>query len=434
MDRQAAGEHVEKFTAYLDELASVIGQANRIGPLRDYCTGLLLPAERKSVEPMAAMTAPTRTAAQHQSLLHFVGQGNWSDEKVLAKVREIVLPKIEAHGPICAWIQDDTGFPKKGRHSVGVARQYCGQLGKQDNCQVAVSLSLANTHASLPVAYRMYLPKVWAEDKERREKAGVPEDIVFKTKPEIALDQLKWACAAGLPRGVVLIDGGYGVDTDLRNGISALGLQYAVGIGPGTTVWASGMAPLPPKAYSGRGRRPTRPVRDKEHQPVSVETLALALPETSWQSITWREGTNTPLTSRFARVRVRAAHDQKLSIDQIQEEWLVIERPEDETEPTKYWLSTLGETIAFEELVGTIKLRWRIERDYLELKQEVGLGHYEGRGWRGFHHHATLCIASYGFLVLEKAAFPPSGARSRLFCTQSAVPDHYRPRGAAGPP
>ena len=352
---------------------------------------------------------------------------------MLAKVCEEVLPKIEAHGPITAWIQDDTGFPKKGKHSVGVARQYCGQLGKQDNCQVAVSLSIANAHASLPVAYRMYLPKVWAEDKERREKAGVPEDVVFKTKPEIALDQLKWACDAGLPRGVVLIDGGYGVDTDLRNGISALGLCYAVGIGPGTTVWAAGMAPLPPKAYSGRGRRATRPVRDKEHQPVTVETLALALPQTSWQTINWREGTNTPLSSRFARVRVRAAHDKNLLIDQIQEEWLVIERPEDETEPTKYWFSTLDETLAFEDLVGMIKLRWRIERDYLELKQEVGLGHYEGRGWRGFHHHATLCIASYGFLVLEKAAFPPSEPRPRLFRSQSSVPDDYRPRGAANP-
>ena len=434
MDLQGEGANVERFRAYLGELASGIGHVDRVGPLRDYCTGLLLPAERKSVEPMAAMTAPANTAAQHQSLLHFVGQGNWSDEKVLAKIREVVLPKIEAHGPISAWILDDTGFPKKGKHSVGVARQYCGQLGKQDNCQVAVSLSIANVHASLPVAYRMYLPKVWAEDKERRKKAGVPEDVVFKTKPEIALDQLKWACDSGLPRGVVLIDGGYGVDTDLRSGITALGLVYAVGVGPGTTVWASGAAPLPPKAYSGRGRRPTRPVRDEQHQPVSIETLALAVPKTSWQNITWREGTNTPLSSRFARVRVRTAHDRKLSIDQIQEEWLVIERPEDETEPTKYWFSTLDETIAFEKLVGMIKLRWRIERDYLELKQEVGLGHYEGRGWRGFHHHATLCIASYGFLVLEKADFPPSGPRPRLFRTQSAIPRSYRPRGAAASP
>jgi len=188
-----------RFAAYVESLASVIGHKDRIGPLRDYCTGLMLPCERKSVEPMAAVTAPSRTAAQHQSLLHFVGEGGWSDERVLAKVHETVLPAIERAGPVEAWIIDDTGFPKQGRHSVGVARQYCGQLGKQDNCQVAVSLSLANRHASLPVAWRLYLPQEWAADPARRRKAHVPADITFKTKAEIALDQLRWACAAGLP-------------------------------------------------------------------------------------------------------------------------------------------------------------------------------------------------------------------------------------------
>ena len=195
---------------------SVIGHADRAGPLRDYCLGLMMPCERKSVEPMAAVTAPGRTAAQHQSLLHFVGNAAWSDELVLAKVRELVLPAIERQGPIEAWIIDDTGFPKKGEHSVGVARQYCGQLGKQDNCQVAVSLSVANHHASLPVAYRLYLPGDWAEGSKRRRKTGVPEDIGFKTKPEIVLEQIAAACKAGLPRGVVLMDAGYGCNTDLR--------------------------------------------------------------------------------------------------------------------------------------------------------------------------------------------------------------------------
>ena len=182
-----------RFAAYVEGLVSVIGHADRAGPLRDYCTGLMLPCERKSVEPMAALTAPHRTAVQHQSLLHFVGEGKWLDEQVLAKVREMVLPELERHGAIEAWIIDDTGFPKQGRHSVGVARQYCGQLGKQDNCQVAVSLSLANHHASLPVAYRLYLPQDWADDHERRRKAGVPAEVEFKTKPEIALEQLRWA-------------------------------------------------------------------------------------------------------------------------------------------------------------------------------------------------------------------------------------------------
>src|SRR6266699_163694 len=202
-----------RFSAYVEELVSVIGHADRAKPLRDYCQGLMLPCERKSVEPMAAVTAPERTAAQHQSLLHFVGEGRWSDERVLAKVREMVLPAIERHGSIEAWIIDDTGLPKKGRHSVGVSHQYCGQLGKQANCQVAVSLSIANHHASLPVAYELYLSKDWADDSVRRGRAGVPEEVSFQTKPEIALAQIRWACKAGLPRGNVLLDAGYGNDS-----------------------------------------------------------------------------------------------------------------------------------------------------------------------------------------------------------------------------
>src|ERR1035437_8576606 len=198
MDLLASESSRLRFEIYIEDLASVIGHADRVVPLHDYCTGLLLPGDRKSVEPMAALTAPARTAPKHQSLLHFVAQAPWSDLAVLTKVRQIALPGIEAHGAIEAWIIDDTGFPKKGRHSVGVARQYCGQLGKQDNCQVAVSLSIANHHASLPVAYRLYLSEEWAQDRKRRHKVGVPEEISFKTKPQIALEQIEAACAAGL--------------------------------------------------------------------------------------------------------------------------------------------------------------------------------------------------------------------------------------------
>ena len=330
---------------------SVIGHADRAGPLRDYCLGLMMPCERKSVEPMAAVTAPGRTAAQHQSLLHFVGNAAWSDEKVLAKVREMVLPAIERHGPIEAWIIDDTGFPKKGEHSVGVARQYCGQLGKQDNCQVAVSLSLANHHASLPVAYRLYLPEDWAEDSKRRRKTGVPEDVGFKTKPEIALEQIEAACEAGLPRGVVLMDAGYGCNTDLRAGVSALALCYVAGIMPQTSVWASGTGPLPPKKWSGRGRPPKLIRRDDKHQPISVKELALGLPKRAWRTIEWREGTAERLSSRFARVRVRVAHRDYNLTDSRPEEWLLIEWPKGEDEPTKYWLSTLPQDITFRSLV-----------------------------------------------------------------------------------
>ncbi len=226
MAKRSAESSEARFAAYVEALTGVIGHADRAAPLRDYCTGLLLPAERKSVEPMAAVTAPARVAAQHQSLLHFVANAPWSDAAVLARVREIVLPEITRAGPIEAWIIDDTSFPKKGRHSVGVARQHCGQLGKQDNCQVAVSLSLATHAASLPVFYRLYLPDDWAADRVCRRKAGVPEEITFQSQPEIALDQIRQAVAAGLPRGSVVMDVGDGNDTQLRAGVSQLGLSY----------------------------------------------------------------------------------------------------------------------------------------------------------------------------------------------------------------
>src|SRR6516225_355655 len=341
MGRRLAEGSEERFASYVEELASVIGHADRVEPLEAYCIGLLLPGERKSVEPMAAITAPERVSAQHQSMLHFIAQGNWSDEKVLCKVREMVVPEMERHGPIEAWIIDDTGFPKQGKHSVGVARQYCGQLGKQDNCQVAVMLSIANHHASLPVAYRLYLPKEWADDEARRHKVGVPDDIGFKTKPEIALEQVRWACEADLPRGVVLMDAGYGASTDLRTDITARDLTYVAGILPNTTVWEKGEEPLPPMKPPGRGRPAKLMRRDAKHQPISVKDLALNMPASAWRKVTWREGVTAPFSSRFARVRVRVAHrDYKLS-ESRPEEWLLIEWPKGEKEPTKYWLSTL---------------------------------------------------------------------------------------------
>ena len=242
-----------------------------------------------------------------------------------------------------------------------------------------MSLSLANHDASLPIAYRLYLPEDWATDQARRDKARVPQTITLQTKPEIAFEQIKAARAAGLPEGVVLMDAGYGNDTGLRTDITALGLRYVAGIGPNTSVWPPGEAPLPPQSRTGRGRPQTRLQRG-QHQPVSVKTLALGLPREAWQTITWREGTTDWLSSRFARRRVRPAHRDNLRSELRAEEWLLIEWPENETEPTKYWLSTLPEDTAFDRLVDLTKLRWRIERDYQELKQELGLGDYEGRG------------------------------------------------------
>jgi SRSO17 transposase len=422
MGRRAAATCEERLESYIDGLASVIGHADRVKPLHDYCVGLMLPVERKSVEPMAAKTAPARTSAQHQSLLHFVGQGQWSDEKVLAKVLDQVLPGIERHGAIRAWIFDDTSFPKQGRHSVGVARQYCGQLGKQDNCQTVVSLSLANDYASLPVAHRLYLPQEWIDDAARRAKAGVPEDIGFKTKPQIALDQIRWACAAGLPRGVVLMDAGYGVDATLRMGVSDLGLTYVAGVLPNTLAWKPGTRPEPGEGAPKKGRRGDSDI-------LSLKEIALGLPARAWRPVEWREGTCDVLSSRFARVRVHVAH-RHLTADRHAEEWLLVEWPSDEPEPTKYWLSTCPESIAIDRLVDVAKLRWRIERDYQELKQEVGLGHYEGRGWRGFHHHITLSIAAYGFLISERETISPSAPRRAVLGPPPGLPQGWRPRGS----
>jgi SRSO17 transposase len=305
---------------------------------------------------------------------------------------------------------------------------------KRDNCQVAVSLSLANHAASLPIAWRLYLPLEWTADAARRAAAGVPETVGFLSKPEIALEQIRAAHAAGLPRGVVLMDAGYGTNTWLREEISALELSYVAGIPSQTSVWPPGTAPLPPLPWSGRGRRPTLMRRDREHSPVSVQALALDLPPASWQTVSWREGSAGALTSRFARVRVRAAHRDEGRTAPRDEEWLLIEWPEGEAEPAKYWLATLPPDMPFDRLVDLAKLRWRIERDYQELKQELGLGHYEGRGWRGFHHHATLCIAAYAFLIAERARFFPSAVGDAADqCASPEISQNRPPRGAARP-
>ena len=289
---------------------------------------------------------------------------------------------------------------------------------------MAVSLSIANHSASLPVAYRLYLPKDWAADGARRDKAGVPLDIGFKTKPEIALEQIGWACEAGLARGVALMDVAYGNDSRLRTGMTALGLTYVAGIQPNTLMWPSGAGP------KRRGKPLNNTGRRDEPDLTSAKEVALGQAKRAWRTIRWREGSADWLSSRFARVRVGVGHNQLIP-ELLLQEWLLIEWPEGEPEPTKYWLATLPADISFRRLVDFAKLRWRIERDYQELKQEVGLGHFEGRGWRGFHHHATLCIAAYGFLISERAMIPPSGPRSATLFQTPALPEGYRPRGSA---
>ena len=424
------GPQEKRFAAYTDSLAKAAGHADRHAPLKAYCTGLLLPGERKSVEPMAARLAPDNIRRTHQSLHHLVADAPWSDEAVLENVRGQVLAALKQDGPMAAWIVDDTGFPKKGTHSVGVAGQYCGQLGKQENSQVAVSLSVASDHASLPIAWRLYLPASWAKDRERRKAAGVPSGIAFQTKPEMALAQIRQAVEQEIPTAPVLADAAYGNDSQFREGLTALHLPYAVGVHEDMTVWRPGETPPPKPRRPGKGRPPTRLHRDAKHRPMAVKALARALPETAWKTVRWREGTRHKLQSRFAAVRVRPAHRDHLRSEPYPEEWLLIEWPKGEAEPAKYWLSTLPPQTRLTTLVRLAKHRWISERDYEELKQELGLGHYEGRGWRGFHHHATLCIAAYGFLAIERSRFSPSARAGRLELRAARIPSHFQPRGS----
>ena len=423
-----ASARAQRFHAYVERLTTALGHRDRHGPLRAYVTGLCLPGDRKSIEPMAARVDPRHVRARHQSMHHFVANAAWDDAAVLRVARETVLPALERHGPVAAWVVDDTGIPKKGRHSVGVARQYCGVLGKQDNCQVAVSVSVANERASIPVAYRLYVPEAWAQDRRRRRAAGVPEALEFRTKWQMALEQITQLAADGVPAAPVVADAGYGVITAFRDALTAQGIPYIVGISTETTVWAPGRAPLPPPKYRGHGRPPTLVRRTRRHRPLNVRTVAQHLPAAAWRSVTWRQGTRGAMRSRFAAVRVRPAHRDDGRSTPRSEEWLLIEWPRTEAAPIKYWLSTLPPTATRAELVQLAMLRWRIERDYQELKDELGLDHFEGRGWRGFHHHASLCIAAYAFLTAERLAhFPPEPL---AFLQAPRVPKRFIPRGA----
>lgn len=417
----------KRFERYCGDILSSLSHADREQPARWYMKGLMLPGERKSVEPMAARVHPENVRSAHQSMHHLVAQAPWDDNALLSAVAERVLPKLLEPGEQAYWIIDDTGFPKKGKHSVGVARQYCGQTGKQDNCRVAVSLSIAGTRGSLPVGYQLYLPQEWADDAERRKKTGVPDDIVFKTKPAIAMDQIEAALAADHPRGIVLADAAYGDETAWRERLAGHGLTYAVGVRPATTVWWGDHQPLEKPARNGQPGRPRYKLqRDKDHQPIAVADVARTLPSQAWQLVTWREGSSGSLCSRFARVRVRAAH-RDLPRD---EEWLIIEWADGADEPAHYWFSNMPERTTWPEMANTVMSRWRIERDYEELKQELGLGHYEGRNWRGFHHHASLCIAAYGFLTLEQL----SGRKKNAARFETpAVPETFEPRGSRTP-
>lgn len=391
--------------AFLDDMVTGMGRPERRSAMRHYITGLLLDGERKSVQPMAARLTsdPAECDAMRQRLQDCVGQSPWSDAEVMRRLAlkfDSELPGIEA------LVIDDTGFAKKGKHSVGVARQYSGTLGRTDNSQVAVSLHLAGPNGSGCIAMELYLPEQeWAANKERRAAAGVPEDICFRTKWEIALAQLDAALAAGIRRHVVLADAGYGEATEFRTGVERRGLDYVVGVSGVPTIWRPGVTPTiphPPKV----GRPATRPTA--KQAPVGIGDFARELKAKDFRTVGWREGSKGRQSGRFYAARIYSAERRtKPPRPELEPIWLVIEDTGEEKRPFKFYFSNLPAGTSLKRLVTLIKLRWRIERDYQELKGEIGLDHFEGRSWRGFHHHATLCAVAHGFLALRRALFPP---------------------------
>lgn len=398
----------QNFMAYLDRLTAAVGHADRHEPLRVYLEGLLLPGERKSVEPMAARIDPRNVQARHQSMHHFVASAPWDAQEIMKAARDYALEEFAYHGGIEAWILDDTAYPKKGKHSVGVGRQYCGVLGKQDNCQVAVTVSLANELMSVPAAYRLYLPQDWADDRARRRVAGIPDEVVFQTKTQIALDEIDRLVADGVAKAPVVMDAFYGRATELRDEIAKRGMQYVAAIREDTTVYMAGRV-------GGR-------------DPIAVKHLATRLPKSAWRSVWWRHGTKGDMRSRFALLRVRAAKKEPGQKEERPLEWLLIEWPTSEPAPVKYWLCNLPTGTRISKMVNLAQMRWRVERDYEELKGELGLDHYEGRGWLGFHHHGALCIAAYAFLTAERARLSPP--RPLSFLGPVSLPQGFRPRGS----
>jgi SRSO17 transposase len=411
----------KRFEAYVAKLAEAVGHADREAPLRAYLSGLLLPGHRKSVEPMAARVGPRRAGALHQSMHHFVANAEWDDLAVLRIARDEALRELERHAPVMAWVLDDTTFPKKGRVSVGVARQYCGARGRPEGCQAAVTISLANETMSVPAAFRLYLPKEWTGDRKRCRAAGVPRSVRFMSKWAIALAEIDRLRADGVPEAPVVADAWYGCNTEFREELARRGLAYMLGVKLEAKVWGPDETPQRP-------RRGTATPAAASRRPMSISDVAAAVPEDAWQTVRWRQGARDTLEARFVALRVRAAHGYARDAARRPVEWLLIQEREAGETVQRAWLSNAEESASLENLVRLAKCRWRVERDYQEMKDELGLDHYEGRGWRGFHHHATLCIAAYAYLAAERARLSPPQVLS--FLRAPRLPKGFRPRGS----
>lgn len=389
----AAGQRLEE---YFGKIGDVLGEESRRGSFALYAMGLLGDAERKSVEPIAARACPdpTKIDAMHQRLLHFAVDSKWSDQEVRREAAQYALSAMTEREPVEAWIVDDTGFLKQGTHSVGVQRQYTGSAGKVTNCQIGVSLSIATRTEHVPIDFALYLPESWAHEPERREEARIPEAVTFKTKPELALQMIERALEQRVPKGLVLGDSAYGSSGAFRARIRALGLHYALGVTPQTTICL----------LDGEGK--------PQGDAVSVSALAFSIHERGgFRRCTWRKGTCEDLSASFALRRVIAA-----GVPQREQEplWLLIEWRDGEREPANFFLVSLPGHRTKKQLIRWVMQRWRTERVYQDLKGELGLDHYEGRRFPGWHHHVSVALCCYAFIIAERVRrFPPSARGAR---------------------
>jgi len=369
-----------------------------------YAHGILSDGERKSVEPIAARATGSEGDDEEKAgvlcervqarLLNFLRDSPWDDRSVRREAARYVIEALEKQESVTTWIIDDTGFPKQGKHSVGVQRQYTGTLGKVGNCQIGVSLTIATKHEHVPIDFALYMPKSWTDDPARCEKARVPDNLVFKTKPELALDLIARALEDKIPGDIVLVDAAYGGSSEFRNTVRMFGLDLGVAVTASTKLW------------------PLDKIDRRHGDPLSAQDLGVDLGRTAFRPITWRIGPGGKLSSRFAFRRVKVAHDDGTDAGDREPLWLVMEWLEGETKPTKFTLTTLPRRMSKKQIVRIIKERWRTERAYEELKGELGLDHFEGRSFPGWHHHVSVVLSCYAFIVSERVRrFSPSAGR-----------------------
>jgi SRSO17 transposase len=398
----AVKERLEAFAG--EVLAAAMNRPVQLVNGGSYLRGLLEHGSRKSLEPMVERLGGD---AEYQSMQQFVADSPWDPSIVVRAVAERVAPEIEAE----AWVLDDTGFPKDGKDSPGVKRQYSGTLGKTGNCQIGVSVHAVGARGTVPLGWALYLPEDWCADEQRRRKAKIPAEVEFKTKPQLGIELVERAAGWNVPKAPVLGDHAYGENTWLRDRLDQAGCEYVLSVGPQTKVFEQGTAFAVPTRKGKEGRAPFRPRPDRKPEPIGK--LIGRLGADSTQRVTFRDGPDgEPVTSRFIFARVHAAHgwrdDQRRSGWREgaevppREEWLIAEWPDGHDAPTDYWISNLPADTAPERLARLARMRWKMELDYKQLKGELGLDHYEGRSWLGWYHHTALVTAAHGFLTLER--------------------------------